>query len=52
MVLGWIRGHPAGWKTYVTNRVSEIQISLPDAMWHHVPRSQVEKTLLIALRDD
>ncbi|XP_029675204.1 uncharacterized protein LOC115242804 [Formica exsecta] len=37
VALGWIRGHPAGWKTYVANRVSEIQTSLPDAVWHHIP---------------
>ncbi|XP_071653060.1 uncharacterized protein [Temnothorax longispinosus] len=43
VVLGWIRGHPASWKTYVANRVSEIQLTLPvgitfpDACWHHVP---------------
>ncbi|XP_071643002.1 uncharacterized protein [Temnothorax longispinosus] len=37
VVLGWIRGHPASWKTYVANRVSEIQLTLPDAYWHHVP---------------
>ncbi|XP_024885965.1 uncharacterized protein LOC112463685, partial [Temnothorax curvispinosus] len=36
VVLGWIRGHPANWKTYVANRVSEIQTSLPNAQWHHV----------------
>lgn len=37
VALGWIRGHPATWKTYVANRVSEIQTSLPEAIWHHVP---------------
>ncbi|KAM0726171.1 hypothetical protein ACS0PU_008252 [Formica fusca] len=37
VALGWIRGHPASWKTYVANRVSEIQTSLPDAVWHHIP---------------
>ncbi|GAB1860679.1 Gag-pol polyprotein [Camponotus japonicus] len=35
--LGWIRGHPARWKTYVANRVAEIQVTCPDARWHHVP---------------
>ncbi|XP_025270370.1 uncharacterized protein LOC112639710 [Camponotus floridanus] len=37
VVLGWIRGHPASWKTYVANRVSEIQTTLPDVAWHHTP---------------
>ncbi|XP_029664371.1 uncharacterized protein LOC115236213 [Formica exsecta] len=37
VALGWIRGHPASWMTYVANRVSEIQTSLPDAVWHHIP---------------
>lgn len=37
VVLGWIRGHPASWKTYVANRVSEIQTTLPDVVWHHIP---------------
>ncbi|KMQ91672.1 gag-pol protein [Lasius niger] len=37
VALGWIRAHPASWKTYVANRLSEIQTSLPDACWHHVP---------------
>ncbi|XP_077262598.1 uncharacterized protein LOC143897666 [Temnothorax americanus] len=37
VVLGWIRGHPSAWKTYVANRASEIQTTLPDAIWHHVP---------------
>ncbi|XP_029156972.1 uncharacterized protein LOC114929574 [Nylanderia fulva] len=37
VVLGWIRGHPSSWVTFVANRVSEIQTSLPDALWHHVP---------------
>lgn len=37
VALGWIRGHPATWKTYVANRVSEVQTSLANAIWHHVP---------------
>ncbi|XP_011868288.1 PREDICTED: uncharacterized protein LOC105562229, partial [Vollenhovia emeryi] len=37
VALGWIRGHPSSWKTYVANRVSEIQTTLPGALWHHVP---------------
>ncbi|XP_029162483.1 uncharacterized protein LOC114934042 [Nylanderia fulva] len=37
VTLGWIRGHPSSWVTYVANRVSEIQTLIPDAHWHHVP---------------
>jgi len=39
VTLGWIKGHPTRWKTYVANRVAEIQTSAPDALWHHVPGS-------------
>jgi len=31
--------HPTKWKTYVANRVAEIQTTVPDARWHHVPGS-------------
>ncbi|XP_025264638.1 uncharacterized protein LOC112638004 [Camponotus floridanus] len=37
VTLGWIRGHPSRWQTYVANRVSEIQRTTPQAAWHHVP---------------
>ncbi|XP_029162606.1 uncharacterized protein LOC114934126 [Nylanderia fulva] len=37
VTLGWIRGHPSSWVTYVANRVSEIQTLTPGAHWHHVP---------------
>ena len=36
ITLAWIQGHPSRWKTYVANRVSEIQRTLPEAQWHHV----------------
>lgn len=36
VTLGWIHWHPASWKTYVANRVSEIQTTLPDARWRHL----------------
>lgn len=29
VTLGWIRGHPSKWKTYVANRVAEIQRLVP-----------------------
>ncbi|XP_070519739.1 uncharacterized protein [Cardiocondyla obscurior] len=37
VTLGWIQGHPSQWKTYIANRVSEIQTSVPDAIWRHIP---------------
>ncbi|KMQ87989.1 hypothetical protein RF55_12602, partial [Lasius niger] len=37
VTLGWIQGHPSKWKTYVANRVAEIQRLLPDARWNHLP---------------
>lgn len=37
VALQWIQGHPSRWKTYVANRVSEIQTTLPGATWHHLP---------------
>lgn len=33
----WISKHPSIWKTFVANRVSEIQSTIPSATWHHVP---------------
>lgn len=36
IVLSWLQGQPYQWKTFVANRVSEIQTSLPSAKWHHV----------------
>ncbi|XP_029664102.1 uncharacterized protein LOC115236044 [Formica exsecta] len=39
VALGWIPGHPSRWKTFVANRVAEIQTTLPEAKWHHLPGS-------------
>ena len=39
VVLAWIREHLVRWITYVANRVSESQRTLPDAIWHHVASS-------------
>ncbi|XP_018368765.1 PREDICTED: uncharacterized protein LOC108764860 [Trachymyrmex cornetzi] len=33
----WIHGHASRWKTYVANRVWQIQQQLPEARWRHVP---------------
>ncbi|XP_024867312.1 uncharacterized protein LOC112451722 [Temnothorax curvispinosus] len=37
VTLYWIRGHASRWKTFVANRVSLIQRTLPEAQWRHVP---------------
>ncbi|XP_070167586.1 uncharacterized protein [Polyergus mexicanus] len=37
VALGWIQGHPVKWKTYVANRVAEIQRLVPEAHWNHLP---------------
>lgn len=39
-MLGWIRGHRSSWMTFVANRVSEIQTTLPTAQWHHIPEPE------------
>lgn len=37
VVLAWVTQHPLKWKTFVSNRVSEIQSRIPFAAWRHVP---------------
>ncbi|XP_023243823.1 uncharacterized protein LOC111641822 [Centruroides sculpturatus] len=37
VILGWIRGHPNRWKTFVQNRVSEIQSITNPNQWRHCP---------------
>lgn len=37
LVLSWIAGCPSRWKTFVANRVSEIQTNTTVTDWHHVP---------------
>ncbi|XP_071582222.1 uncharacterized protein [Temnothorax nylanderi] len=37
VTLHWIKGHASRWKTFVANRVSLIQRTLPEARWRHVP---------------
>jgi hypothetical protein len=39
VALAWIHGHPSRWKTFVANRVSYIQTSLPALTWRYVPSS-------------
>lgn len=36
VTLNWIQGEPGKWKTFVANRVSEIQALTEINEWHHV----------------
>ncbi|CAG7734836.1 unnamed protein product [Allacma fusca] len=36
IVLCWLRGEPTKWKTFIANRVGEIQTLLPYDHWGHV----------------
>lgn len=36
ITLGWVRGEPERWQTFVANRVSQIKQLLPNAEWNHV----------------
>ncbi|XP_031622711.1 uncharacterized protein LOC116340379 [Contarinia nasturtii] len=40
IALAWIAGCPSRWTTFVANRVSQIQKTLPKEIWHHVPSEQ------------
>ena len=37
IALSWIRGQPRRWKSFVANRVAEIQCQSDPADWHHIP---------------
>ena len=36
VVLGWLRGNPRWFKTFVGNRISEISDAIPIECWRHV----------------
>lgn len=36
IVIAWLKQHPSRWKTFVANRVTEIQSRLPETVWYHV----------------
>ncbi|XP_029677181.1 uncharacterized protein LOC115243984 [Formica exsecta] len=36
IVLAWVSQPPSRWKTFVANRVNDIQTRLPDVEWRHV----------------
>ena len=37
ITLGWIHKAPGRWKTFVANRVTEIQNLIPSSQWRYVP---------------
>ena len=37
VVLHWIKGNASQWKTFVANRVAEIQQIISPKSWHHCP---------------
>ncbi|XP_074036726.1 uncharacterized protein [Leptinotarsa decemlineata] len=46
IALHWIQSHTSRWHTFVANRVSQIQTSLPQAQWRHVRSSKNPADLL------
>ncbi|XP_075210163.1 uncharacterized protein LOC142317482 [Lycorma delicatula] len=36
ILLAWLKGSPSIWKTFVANRVSEVQDLTKECTWHHV----------------
>ncbi|XP_076301661.1 uncharacterized protein LOC143219643 [Lasioglossum baleicum] len=36
IVLSWLQGRPSQWKTFVANRVAEIQNLYSPDVWHHI----------------
>ncbi|XP_076301924.1 uncharacterized protein LOC143220066 [Lasioglossum baleicum] len=36
IVLSWLQGRPSKWKTFVANRVAEIQNLYSPDVWHHI----------------
>ncbi|XP_025155826.1 uncharacterized protein LOC112588860 [Harpegnathos saltator] len=39
VVLAWLRQHPSRWKTFVANRVADIQSRLKNVEWRHIATS-------------
>lgn len=37
VALSWLKSDPYRWKTFVSNRVTHVQNTLPPTCWHYVP---------------
>lgn len=37
ITLSWIASHPSKWNVFVSNRVSEIQRTVPSNQWNYIP---------------
>lgn len=37
IVLAWLHSSPHEWKTFISNRITEILQTIPTACWRHVP---------------
>ena len=46
IALAWIQSNPGRWKTFVANRVIEIQQLTPTSCWSHIPGSENPADLL------
>ncbi|XP_064212957.1 uncharacterized protein LOC107399201 [Tribolium castaneum] len=46
IVLNWLNSPPSRWKTFIANRVSEIQNLTQNAKWQHVPSNDNPADLL------
>ena len=46
IALSWIRSHPSRWKTFMANRVAEIQSLTSSDNWFHYPGSENPADLL------
>lgn len=40
VALDWLSQHPSRWRTFVSNRVHEVQTKLPEAVWQYVSSQQ------------
>lgn len=40
VALNWIKSSPHLWKTFISNRVSQIQENISPEFWHHIPGAQ------------
>jgi hypothetical protein len=46
IVLAWIAAIPTRWKTFIANRVVDIQENISVAMWRHIPSDDSSADLI------